>query len=241
MSCLKRRQFSLCTRDVGVGDIFKWQQSAFLYGVKIVVSDDSSLGAMAAPSCIKTNISWLWHIFSFAPKANHLMSTLTPEHCWRFFDVVSFLSTQNGKIFLGSFRRKKKKKIVSCDSHLALCRKPHPCYITANGTVFTDSMFIFSIICKFVLCTFSNGNQGKSPGNGKGNAENDKRLRREIANSNERRRMQSINAGFQSLKTLLPHHDGEKLSKVKSFVPAFFRQRKKNWLSCFRQTLQQLR
>lgn len=26
--------------------------------------------------------------------------------------------------------------------------------------------------------------------------------------------MQSINAGFQSLKTLLPHTDGEKLSKV---------------------------
>lgn len=44
--------------------------------------------------------------------------------------------------------------------------------------------------------------------------EQDKRLRREIANSNERRRMQSINAGFNSLKTLLPHHDGEKLSKV---------------------------
>lgn len=26
--------------------------------------------------------------------------------------------------------------------------------------------------------------------------------------------MQSINAGFQSLKTLIPHSDGEKLSKV---------------------------
>lgn len=42
----------------------------------------------------------------------------------------------------------------------------------------------------------------------------EKRLRREIANSNERRRMQSINAGFQSLRNLLPHHEGEKLSKV---------------------------
>lgn len=42
----------------------------------------------------------------------------------------------------------------------------------------------------------------------------ERRIRREIANSNERRRMQSINAGFQSLKTLLPHTDGEKLSKV---------------------------
>ncbi|KAK7591202.1 hypothetical protein V9T40_002815 [Parthenolecanium corni] len=41
----------------------------------------------------------------------------------------------------------------------------------------------------------------------------EKRIRREIANSNERRRMQSINAGFQSLRALLPHHVGEKLSK----------------------------
>ncbi|EEB20112.1 protein lin-32, putative [Pediculus humanus corporis] len=46
--------------------------------------------------------------------------------------------------------------------------------------------------------------------------EQEKRIRREIANSNERRRMQSINAGFQSLRTLLPSHEGEKLSKVKS-------------------------
>lgn len=44
--------------------------------------------------------------------------------------------------------------------------------------------------------------------------EQEKRIRREIANSNERRRMQSINAGFQSLRSLLPHHEGEKLSKV---------------------------
>ncbi|KAI4480762.1 hypothetical protein M0804_009859, partial [Polistes exclamans] len=46
--------------------------------------------------------------------------------------------------------------------------------------------------------------------------EQEKRIRREIANSNERRRMQSINAGFQSLRTLLPHHEGEKLSKSNS-------------------------
>ena len=49
---------------------------------------------------------------------------------------------------------------------------------------------------------------------GGGDADNERRVRREIANSNERRRMQSINAGFQSLRTLLPHHEGEKLSKV---------------------------
>ena len=45
----------------------------------------------------------------------------------------------------------------------------------------------------------------------------ERRIRREIANSNERRRMQSINSGFQSLRTLLPHHEGEKLSKVRKF------------------------
>ena len=43
----------------------------------------------------------------------------------------------------------------------------------------------------------------------------ERKIRREIANSNERRRMQSINAGFQSLRTLLPQHEGEKLSKVR--------------------------
>ncbi|KAG8035730.1 hypothetical protein G9C98_001386 [Cotesia typhae] len=48
----------------------------------------------------------------------------------------------------------------------------------------------------------------------RGHMEQEKRMRREIANSNERRRMQSINAGFQSLRTLLPHHEGEKLSKA---------------------------
>ncbi|XP_075152670.1 transcription factor cropped isoform X2 [Haematobia irritans] len=44
--------------------------------------------------------------------------------------------------------------------------------------------------------------------------DNEKRMRREIANSNERRRMQSINAGFQNLRSLLPRHEGEKLSKA---------------------------
>ena len=57
---------------------------------------------------------------------------------------------------------------------------------------------------------------GTSPKDGKPPMEQEKRLRREIANSNERRRMQSINSGFESLKTLIPHSDGEKLSKVSS-------------------------
>lgn len=48
--------------------------------------------------------------------------------------------------------------------------------------------------------------------------EQEKRIRREIANSNERRRMQSINNGFKSLRLLLPHHEGEKLSKVSIFT-----------------------
>lgn len=48
----------------------------------------------------------------------------------------------------------------------------------------------------------------------KAGLETEKRMRREIANSNERRRMQSINAGFEHLKALLPHSEGEKMSKA---------------------------
>ncbi|XP_022237355.1 transcription factor AP-4-like isoform X2 [Limulus polyphemus] len=55
------------------------------------------------------------------------------------------------------------------------------------------------------------GNRPISP---KSQMEQEKRIRREIANSNERRRMKSINAGFQSLRQLLPQQDGEKLSKA---------------------------
>ena len=62
----------------------------------------------------------------------------------------------------------------------------------------------------------SNGNSISNVGRvtPRSHMEQEKRIRREIANSNERRRMQSINAGFQSLRTLLPHHEGEKLSKA---------------------------
>ncbi|KAJ3631400.1 hypothetical protein MTP99_012529 [Tenebrio molitor] len=59
--------------------------------------------------------------------------------------------------------------------------------------------------------TSSRINKGGEPPTATMEAE--KRIRREIANSNERRRMQSINNGFQSLRSLLPHHEGEKLSK----------------------------
>ncbi|CAL2036845.1 unnamed protein product [Caenorhabditis brenneri] len=40
------------------------------------------------------------------------------------------------------------------------------------------------------------------------------KMRRQIANCNERRRMQSINAGFMALRALLPRKEGEKLSKA---------------------------
>jgi len=44
----------------------------------------------------------------------------------------------------------------------------------------------------------------------------EKKVRREIANSNERKRMQSINDGFQCLRVLLPQTDAvDKLSKVR--------------------------
>lgn len=42
----------------------------------------------------------------------------------------------------------------------------------------------------------------------------DKKSRREIANSNERRRMQSINTGFLRLKALVPSISKEKVSKA---------------------------
>uniref|UniRef100_A0A182KDC6 BHLH domain-containing protein n=1 Tax=Anopheles christyi TaxID=43041 RepID=A0A182KDC6_9DIPT len=64
----------------------------------------------------------------------------------------------------------------------------------------------------------NNGINSSSSSSSNGNNlpmdKDEKRMRREIANSNERRRMQSINAGFQSLRQMLPHHEGEKLSKV---------------------------
>lgn len=64
--------------------------------------------------------------------------------------------------------------------------------------------------------TLTNGNGVGGRVTSRTHMEQEKRIRREIANSNERRRMQSINAGFQSLRSLLPHHEGEKLSKVSS-------------------------
>ncbi|KAI5753280.1 hypothetical protein M8J77_025485 [Diaphorina citri] len=74
---------------------------------------------------------------------------------------------------------------------------------------------------------FCLGSENESPPRGPSHlltpcTDKEKRIRREIANSNERRRMQSINAGFQSLRTLLPHHEGEKLSKFDGIVGLTF-------------------
>lgn len=69
---------------------------------------------------------------------------------------------------------------------------------------------LFSFVLRFPQHSLHRDEEGV----GGAAMENEKRMRREIANSNERRRMQSINAGFQSLRSLLPHHEGEKLSKV---------------------------
>lgn len=73
-----------------------------------------------------------------------------------------------------------------------------------------------------VACSNGNGTSNVGRVTPRSHMEQEKRMRREIANSNERRRMQSINAGFQSLRTLLPHHEGEKLSKVSRDVAYFF-------------------
>uniref|UniRef100_A0AC34PUI1 BHLH domain-containing protein n=1 Tax=Panagrolaimus sp. JU765 TaxID=591449 RepID=A0AC34PUI1_9BILA len=62
--------------------------------------------------------------------------------------------------------------------------------------------------------TLPNDLDGSGNRNGSTTPVDDRRLRRQIANCNERRRMQSINAGFQALRSLLPRKDGEKMSKA---------------------------
>lgn len=59
-----------------------------------------------------------------------------------------------------------------------------------------------------------NGSRDNNMGSSGSSGVDDKKIRRQIANCNERRRMQSINAGFQALRQLLPRKDGEKISKV---------------------------
>ena len=71
---------------------------------------------------------------------------------------------------------------------------------------------LFLLFC--LLCVLWCSLGDSSPHESMENWVDEKRQRREIANSNERRRMQSINSGFQSLRTLLPQCEGEKLSKV---------------------------
>lgn len=69
----------------------------------------------------------------------------------------------------------------------------------------------------FTSCNFASTFRGN-----RHQVEKERRMRREIANSNERRRMQSINMGYQKLKNMLPVKDGgEKLSKVCSCISLF--------------------
>lgn len=56
-----------------------------------------------------------------------------------------------------------------------------------------------------------------SPKSSSENNLEDRRLRRQIANCNERRRMQSINAGFQALRQFLPQRWAIWTSSFKSF------------------------
>ena len=71
-------------------------------------------------------------------------------------------------------------------------------------------MFVRRLLQEYVL-SFRNGSSDGLDSKGR---ELERRLRREIANSNERRRMQSINTGFKTLKATIPHEEGEKMSKV---------------------------
>lgn len=76
--------------------------------------------------------------------------------------------------------------------------------------MFTESLFTTSAL----TVLFRPPCRSPGPSGGQSKRPMDKKLRRQIANCNERRRMQSINAGFHTLRVLMPHLQGEKLSKV---------------------------
>ena len=76
--------------------------------------------------------------------------------------------------------------------------------------MFTGSLFTTSAL----TVLFRPPCRSPGPSGGQSKRPMDKKLRRQIANCNERRRMQSINAGFHTLRVLMPHLQGEKLSKV---------------------------
>lgn len=118
--------------------------------------------------------------------------------------------------------------------------------ITAPSTVFFTCTCFIPCIFWHILLTVSfsvlPSSLANIPLTPETARDQERRIRREIANSNERRRMQSINAGFQSLKTLIPHSDGEKLSKVglrkfqsdelKWASSCFYGKLFKTWLHC---------
>lgn len=85
------------------------------------------------------------------------------------------------------------------------------CVIAKSREKQKTSFHSWQIFHLNIFLAFSRAGSNMSPNS---QLEHEKRVRREIANSNERRRMQSINTGFQSLKILIPHSCGEKLSKV---------------------------
>ncbi|KAK9875723.1 hypothetical protein WA026_009521 [Henosepilachna vigintioctopunctata] len=82
-------------------------------------------------------------------------------------------------------------------------------YSGEERVIFEGSVDVKKDILSDLSSRINKGGEPPTP-----SMEAEKRIRREIANSNERRRMQSINNGFQSLRSLLPHHEGEKLSKA---------------------------
>eukprot|EP01135_Chromosphaera_perkinsii_P010018 Nk52_evm53s1992 gene=Nk52_evmTU53s1992 len=65
-----------------------------------------------------------------------------------------------------------------------------------------------------VLDNSNNNSSCSGTGQKERSDEEERKYRREIANSNERRRNQNINEAFEQLKDLIPHFDGERLSKA---------------------------
>lgn len=96
------------------------------------------------------------------------------------------------------------------------CSSSHQRYSPGGGIICKTSGYGSTTVV--VDDNGGDSNSQATPISGKMSLESEKRMRREIANSNERRRMQSINAGFQNLRSLLPRHEGEKLSKVSGTI-----------------------
>lgn len=110
------------------------------------------------------------------------------------WNYVSFFVDKKKEFYKETFMKSCKNKTISFIIHFRLKREE-------GGGILVQ------------MSQQGQSQQGQSS-SGSLSDHDEKKMRRQIANSNERRRMQSINAGFQSLRQLLPHHEGEKLSKV---------------------------